>query len=195
MKAVIEMYVTMMPVIFGGIFNMVFVKMPVFNFIKTPLDNGLLLKDGRPLFGKNKTYKGFIGMVVLTMLCNMLWGSLCASFSFLEGYNLLYVFHNNTLWYNILLGALLGLVYVLSELPNSFLKRRLQIAPGQSKKGGLGFLLLCLDQVDSLLGCVLVIAFFYPMDIWYYLFFVILGGLTHFLINVSLYLTKLKNNV
>lgn len=195
MDIVIEMYVTMMPVILAGVLNMAFVKMPVLNFMKMPIDRGMLLKDDRPLFGENKTYKGFIGMMVFTMLSNVFWGLICACFPYLEGHNLLYVLYNNTLQYNLLVGMLLGLVYVFFELPNSFLKRRMGISPGQSKKGGLGFVFFCFDQVDSLIGCVLIIAAFSPMDVWYYLLFIFIGGLTHFFINLSLYFTKLKKNV
>ena len=50
------------------------------------------------------------------------------------------IVQNDEIWsfgftYNLLIGALLGLFYALFELPNSFLKRRLDIKPGKTIKG------------------------------------------------------------
>ncbi len=49
----------------------------------------------------------------------------------------------------------------LGELPNSFIKRQLDIHPGRRKKGLLGVVFFLFDQVDLTIG------------IWLFLFFVI----------------------
>jgi hypothetical protein len=49
-------------------------------------------------------------------------------------------------------GAILGGGYVAGELPNSFVKRRLEIAPGAAAPGKLRALFWILDQLDSLVG-------------------------------------------
>jgi len=48
---------------------------------------------------------------------------------------------------------------MLAELPNSFVKRRLEITPGQQAKGLLGALFRVLDQVDVVAGAWLALAF------------------------------------
>ena len=47
-----------------------------------------------------------------------------------------------------LIGALLGLAVWTGELPNSFLKRRLGIAPGEQRHSPAGVVLSIFDQVD-----------------------------------------------
>ena len=49
-------------------------------------------------------------------------------------------------------GALLGAAVVLGELPNSALKRRLGIAPGERGRSWLGVALAVHDQADFVLG-------------------------------------------
>jgi hypothetical protein len=52
----------------------------------------------------------------------------------------------------LLVGVLLGLGMAAGELPNSFLKRQLDVAPGGRKKGPLGVVFFLLDQVDLAIG-------------------------------------------
>ena len=50
--------------------------------------------------------------------------------------------------------AVLGLGYVLGELPNSFAKRRVKIQPGKTIGGVLGALFFVLDQADSVIAAI-----------------------------------------
>jgi hypothetical protein len=63
--------------------------------------------------------------------------------------------------YGFLVGILLGFGMAVGELPNSFLKRQLDVAPGQRKGGLSGVAFFLLDQVDLAIG------------IWVFLFFLI----------------------
>ena len=47
---------------FVGVIHMVLIKLPVLNSLLAPVDAGITLKDGKRLFGDNKTWKGFISM-------------------------------------------------------------------------------------------------------------------------------------
>ena len=59
-----------------------------------------------------------------------------------------------------LLGFALGLGYCVAELPNSFVKRRLDIPPaGRSEQ--LAWLQYLLDQADSVVGCLVALRLFY----------------------------------
>ena len=68
--------------------------------------------------------------------------------------------------YGYLLGILLGLGVTFGELPNSFLKRQMDVAPGKKKGGLLGIAFFLLDQVDLAIG------------IWIFLFFLIRPSLS-----------------
>lgn len=123
----------MLPTALAGIMHMVVVRFSVAEFLAVPLWRGG--------FGPNKTWRGVVVMVAGT-----------AAFAVLLAARSVPVLPCSTaLW-----GAGLGLAYVVAELPNSWIKRRLGIPAGtQSTKhpfwSGLG------DKLDSaLLGALLL---------------------------------------
>lgn len=193
------MYISLIPVIFAGILNMIWCKSSAFDFLARPLDNNKHLRDGKRIFGENKTWKGFFGMVLFgalsTILWGMLWGMLCKQIPFLQLHNYLYVNFDNTLQYNLIIGSLFGLAYSICELPNSFIKRRFNIIPGKRANGAKGVLFTFVDQVDSIVGCVFVLNFVYKMSAIFFLFFVLLGAGTHIIVNIVLYSCKLRKNI
>lgn len=56
------------------------------------------------------------------------------------------------------LGLLVGTAAMLAELPNSFLKRRMGIAPGAQTGGIRGLAFHVLDQIDVVFGAWVVLA-------------------------------------
>ena len=72
--------------------------------------------------------------------------------------------------YNILIGFLLGLGYSLFELPNSFIKRRLDIKPGKTTNGFKKMFFIFLDQADSVFGVCLVVCLFYKIGLKFFCF-------------------------
>lgn len=111
--------------------------------LKRPLDGGRTWRGAR-LLGDNKTWRGALfmtaGVVVATLgLSRWPWW-----------------------WFTIpaggrdagplVLGLLLGAGTVLGELPNSFLKRRLGIAPGSQRRTLAGAALSLFDQADFVLA-------------------------------------------
>lgn len=195
LNSLANMYVTLMPVIFTGILNMVFCKLPILGFLKKPIDAGKCLYDGKRIFGDNKTWKGFIGYMFLGTLTNLIWGSCCKASLALASHDFFYLGHSNTIQYNLLCGLLLGTAYALFELPNSFLKRRIGIEPGKTMKGWQKAFFVFLDQADSIFGCVLVVCIFHPLPVWFYFVFVIVGAVTHIIFNMLLYCAHLRKNM
>jgi CDP-archaeol synthase len=116
--------------------------------LRRPLDGGLTVR-GRRLFGDNKTWRGAIVMVTGTMLA-----ALALS-------------HWDEYWHALppeiralgplLMGLLVGLGVVVGELPNSFVKRQLDIAPGTRTRSPGGVILAILDQGDLVLGIALLL--------------------------------------
>lgn len=195
MVVVFSMYVTLMPVILAGILTMIWCKLPVVQAWARPMDRGRQLKDGRRLFGENKTWKGFAGYLLMGTFSGITWGVVCQLVPALGRSNYLYAYHDNSVTYNALMGLAFGLAYTVCELPNSFLKRRVGIQPGKPSAGSKRWLFFLLDQVDSLLGCVFVLCLVYPMSVGFYCLFVLLGGLTHIAVNLVLYALKLRKNI
>ncbi|KAF0133757.1 MAG: hypothetical protein FD148_1021 [Methylocystaceae bacterium] len=77
-----------------------------------PLDCGLILNDGQPLFGKSKTIRGAVLAIIVTTMFSPLIG--------LE----------------FLIGALVSAAAMIGDLFSSFVKRRLKM-PSSSKATGL----------------------------------------------------------
>ena len=148
---------------------MVFVKLPLLKALSVPMDRGRRLSDGQRVFGANKTWKGFLGMILFCAVSAWLCWRRAFTFSFLRG-------------------AWLGFAYAIAELPNSFIKRRLNIVPG--KNGGI--VQTFFDQADSVIGYVLLLPIVYPLTPAEASGIFIIGTATHYIVNVLLYFMKLK---
>ena len=191
---ILKMYVTLMPAILAGIANMVWCKTGLLRVAMVPMDGGKCLSDGKRIFGDNKTWKGFLGYVFLNAIFMILWGALCSACG-IEHLNFFYENQENTVLFNLGAGILLGLGYALFELPNSFLKRRLGVEPGKTISGFWKAFFIFLDQADSIFGCALVVWFFYDLGLGLYLLYVLVGALTHIVLNMLLYFAHLRKNM
>jgi CDP-2,3-bis-(O-geranylgeranyl)-sn-glycerol synthase len=91
------------------------------------LDFGKTLRDGRPIFGRNKTFRGFFAGLAIGTIAGVAES---------------YVFD-----YAIAFGFLVSLGALMGDLTGAFVKRRLNIPPGG--------LMPVVDQVDFILGAIL----------------------------------------
>lgn len=170
---------------------MVWMKLPLLQAWRVPMDRGRCWHDGRRILGDNKTWKGFVGMILVTALWlqvfellakNQSWAAVLSLLPFTQWPGLLGWFY----------GAIWGLSYVLAELPNSFIKRRLGIEAGHEGPGRLGILFKFLDQSDSVLGCLLGMLVFYRPSWGDALAIFVLATGFHFLTNLLLFALGLK---
>ncbi len=190
----IKIYTTIMPVILGGIANMLFTKTNLYKNNAHPMDNNLKYKDNEPILGKNKTWIGFVFMIVLTSIMQLLWGFICNYFN-LNSFNDFYNINENTPVYNIILGAVLGFVYVLFELPNSFIKRRFKITPGKTENSYIGKIFFLIDQFDSIIGIGILMYFITDISVFNTIFYIFTGGFTHLAVNMILFTLKIRKNL
>ena len=192
---ILIMYATLMPVVIAGAANMLFTKTRLYRNVCTPIDGGKCCSDGKRIFGDNKTWAGFFGMIAANCLAQILWGLLSQISAPLGNANEMYRYFSNTLLFNAVAGALFGFVYVLFELPNSFLKRRLDIQPGKTAQGGKGALFFVIDQIDSLLGVMLLLVLLAGITPVQYFQYILLGAVTHLALNAVLYTLKIRRNL
>ena len=191
---ILEMYLTLLSVILGGILNMLFVKTSFYQKHKYPIDNNKILKDGKRLFGNNKTWIGFLSMIICCIITQCFVGFVCYICN-INQHNQLYNNYDNNLIFNIITGSLFGFMYMLFELPNSFIKRRLNIQCGKTNSNTIGKLFFIIDQIDSLFGVVLILVLFSKISIYQYFGYILLGGLTHISVNLILYKLKIRRNL
>jgi CDP-2,3-bis-(O-geranylgeranyl)-sn-glycerol synthase len=98
------------PVIFGGGY---------------PLDCGRLFVDGKPVFGRNKTVRGFV--------CGLAVGTFVG-----------FAMSLSNIGYSVLLGFVVSLGALLGDLGEAFVKRRLGFVPGAAFPVA--------DQLDFVVG-------------------------------------------
>jgi len=136
------------PVIGAGVVHIVAIHRGwLRGLARTPLDCGIML-HGRRLLGDNKTLRGLATMVGATIGFVLVEAALSRHTDWGRRLSLVdFDRVSPVLW-----GVLLGGGYVVGELPNSFVKRRLGVAPGAAAPGGLAALFWLFDQVDSLAG-------------------------------------------
>ena len=193
MDNLLRMYATLGSAILAGICNSLWCKSKT-TFLDSPIDNYKDFIDGKRIFGENKTWKGLVGYVVFNLIFAIIFGVIFNLLN-INNYNYFYQAHANTMLFNLLIGVLIGLAYSLFVLPNSFLKRRLNIKPGKSAHGWKKIFFIILDQADSVFGVCLVVHLFYPMPLGFYLLYVIVGSSTHIIINMLLYFVGLRKNM
>ena len=107
--------------------------------LKRPLDGGRSMR-GRRILGDNKTWRGALMMTGGTVVASVLL--------------------HRAAWYRerlpddvreagpLSVGLRLGVAVVAGELPNSFAKRRLGIAPGTQRRSVAGVAVSLVDQAD-----------------------------------------------
>ena len=195
LNTIAQMYITTLPVILAGILNMICVKQKWFKRIAKPLHRGVKLKDGKRIFGDNKTDLGIFTMIMCSIITHIIWGLICGVWEYGQSINQLYSLNQNKITYNILVGFVMGTAYMLFELPNSLIKRRLEIPDGKTSTGNKGKLFLVIDQIDSLFGVALVLVILSRITIGAYFNYIILGGATHLIFNWLLYKLKIRRNL
>src|SRR5262245_20951427 len=131
------------PLLVAVVFTGLTLKRYWLRALARPIDGGATFR-GRRVFGDSKTWRIVVVAVVVCMagvtVQKHIVGARAGWVALVD-----YVRANP-----LLLGAALGVGATAGELPNSFLKRQLGIAPGKTTSGAAGAVFWVLDQVDLL---------------------------------------------
>lgn len=147
---------------------------PYFNRWTTPMDFGKSFR-GRRIFGDNKTWRGLVsGVVVGTLLATIqyyVWVPTQLS--------------GHSVWFFVLLGALLGFGALAGDAVESFIKRQVGIKPG-----GAWF---PFDQIDFIIGGILasLVLVRLPLSVYAWIFVLYFG--LHIVFAYIAYLLHLKD--
>jgi dolichol kinase len=137
------------PVVLAGVVHSVVIHRDLAPRLARPIDGGRTLR-GRRLFGSNKTWRGVVVMSTTTAVGALVLFAIAPR-------SLELPLRAEGVGAFLLLGSVLGIAYSLAELPNSFVKRQLGIAPGaRTRSHGRSQYLV--DQLDSVLGVAAVLA-------------------------------------
>lgn len=172
----------LVPAIVGGVLHSMVIRAGWLAWLAVPIH--------RRWFGVNKTWRGLVVMPVGCLLGEYLTiglehGLPPAIRTGLQGLSPGML---------VVCGLSLGLGYMLFELPNSWLKRRLGVAEGMLPENErMRLWCLLADQVDSVIGCLLVCRLFLGFGMPVLLMALVLGVGAHLLVNFSLYLTGIRS--
>ncbi len=132
-----------LPLLLASILEFFLWKTPAFELLNIPIHAGL--------FGENKKWRGLVSLplahVVSVLMFQGLEKSLRLSFT-----KIILISSLN----GVIYGLLVGFVFNFFELPNSFIKRRLNIAPGSESHP----VFYWVDHMDSPYGVLLVLSFY-----------------------------------
>ncbi|HKA21679.1 MAG TPA: CDP-archaeol synthase [Blastocatellia bacterium] len=153
MDEFLKMSYVLSPLLVGLAFHGLCIKFGWLRLLARPIDAGATLR-GRQRFGANKTWRGVVAVALGTAAGFGLQALLhCVG----GGHSLEVLDYGNPAV--VVLGLAVGAAAMLSELPNSLLKRQLGIAPGAASRGVLGVVFYALDQIDMLVGVWVVLGF------------------------------------
>jgi hypothetical protein len=170
----------------AGIFHSAWLKIERSHRFALPLDGGRTLR-GRRILGDNKTLRGILVIVpaagaafpVLSLVLekvaypDLLWSLTPAGYA--------------------ALGVCAAAGFMAGELPNSFLKRQLDILPGLEPAHPFGRVLAFLaDRFDSAIGMLCVVSLLVPTPVLIWLYVLIAGPLVHWAFSYLLYRLGVK---
>lgn len=171
----------------AGVVQTLWLRSQVSLRFSAPLDRGRTLR-GKRIFGDSKTWRGFVVMVPAVGVVFVALGVLRVYVpAFQQG-----LWHL-TLWQYGLLGCWVGFGFMVGELPNSFLKRRLGIGPGETPDQSWARpLCFILDQVDSIVVALLALSIMVPTPAATWISLIVLGAGIHWLFNIVLFMLGVK---
>ncbi len=175
--------------VFAGALQAVWLYSRCAKRFSKPIDGGRTFR-GKRIFGDNKTWRGFVVMVPAVGFAFLFLG-------LLRGY--VPSEYRSGLWpispwQYVLAGCWVGFAFMLSELPNSFLKRQLGVQPGQlPRQRWAKIVCFVLDQVDSIAGALLALSLVLPLPIATWFLVLMLGTVIHWLFNLVLFLLGAKS--
>jgi hypothetical protein len=153
-----------LPVLGSVVLHAPVLRYDLLKSLRRPIDGG------RGWFGANKTWRGalvmFTGVVLAT---GVVWDVMPDEL-------------RDESW--LLVGSLIGFGTVAGELPNSYMKRRLGIAPGERRLTPGGVALIVYDQADFVPGIALALLPVWTMPIETLVLGFVAVAAVHLVVNV-----------
>jgi hypothetical protein len=179
----------LLPLLGGALAHGLCMKHGWLAFLARPIDGGAKWR-GERVFGHSKTFRGPILVAAGSAVVFVFQQEVLHRFALFARIELVDYALLPGGWF----AALAGAAAELSELPNSFAKRRLRIPPGGTARGALGALFFVWDQVDVLLGFWLVVAFAAPASLGRVATSLVAVAVLHPLVTVAGYLAGMRES-
>ncbi len=160
----------LLPPVIAGVLHMFVVKANLWAGLSVPIH----IKS----FGANKTWRGIVVVSLANALATLAVNPFTLHYDFATAF-----------W----LGLVLGVTYMLAELPNSWFKRRRGIKPGRRAEKYPGLYKL-LDKVDSAAGLAVASFFLFQLTVWQALLLFAVASAVHALFSALLVAVSVKKS-
>ena len=153
-----------------------------------PLDGGSTIR-GRRVLGDNKMVRGFVVMIPAAAIA---FAGLFSVLSIAVPSVAADMWPLAPVGY-LSLGAWAGFGFMVGELPNSFVKRQLDIAPGKPPRSRTGAAVsFVVDRLDSIFGMLVAVSLASPTPWRTWAYVLLIGPGIHFAFSVLLYRIGVK---
>ncbi len=172
--------------VLAGLAQTAWFAAPISRRFSQPIDGGATFR-GRRVFGEHKTLRGFMVMVPAAAISFAL---LAAAIGDPSGAGLWPLTIAGYAW----LGACAGAGFMAGELPNSFLKRQLGIAPGEGPRPRLAAAAqFLIDRIDSGVGMLVAVSLVAAAPALTWLLVLSIGPSIHWAFSVLMFQLGLKS--
>ena len=174
--------------VLAGLLQSLWLRSRVSQVLAIPLDGGRTFR-GRPILGENKTLRGFVVMIPAAALA---FAAVAIVVSLPRGVPPATLWQLTPAGYAAL-GAWAGFGFMAGELPNSFVKRRFGILPGQAPASSLtAAICFTIDRTDSIVGMLAAVTVAVPTPWMAWVLALVLGPLIHWLFSWWLFQMGVK---
>ncbi len=174
--------------IVAGLAHSAWLRTPASRRLLLAVDGGARFR-GKRVFGDNKTVRGFVVMVPAAAASFAAFHALVSRVAPQVAADL---WRLDTAGYAAL-GAWAGLGFMLGELPNSFVKRQFDVAPGMAPPSRAGTaLVFVVDRVDSIIGMLVAISLVVPTPWMTWAYVLLIGPGIHLAFSALLYRIGVK---
>ena len=174
MLYILKLFYFMLPAYFANMAPVIMGKS--FGSLDVPIDFNKKL-FGKPIFGRNKTYRGLFFGVVFAVIVSA-FQFILYSFGFFESISM-YDYSNF-----VFFGFLMGSGAIFGDALESFVKRRLKVGPGQS--------FFPWDQLDFVVGALLFSSYLIRFKAVEVISILLISFVSHILVNHSAYYLKIR---
>jgi CDP-archaeol synthase len=177
--------------VLAGAVHTAWLRSPASRPLAVPLDGGLTMR-GRRLLGDNKTVRGLVAIIPAA---GAAFAVLAWALSAGQGTPPAGLWDLGVMGYG-LLGLAAGVGFMVGELPNSLVKRQLDIPPGGAPRGRLPRLIcLIVDRLDSIVGMLATVSLLVPTPWQVWLYVLAVGPAIHLGFSALLFAVGVKTRV
>ena len=174
LNLILQCFYLMLPVYFANMAPIIINK--AFNNLAFPLDFNKTLKN-KPIFGKNKTFRGLVFGVLFAVIIAYLQFLLYNNNVFVD---ISIIDYSN--W--LLIGALMGFGAIFGDLAESFAKTRINYEPGRP--------FIPFDQLDFVIGALIFVYPLVMLSLNRIIIIMVLSFVLHILVNHGAYYTGVR---